>query len=78
MIKYETLIEIASVITEAEEIIKDGLTLIYKIDPENHKKLDEDLFYRTNQHKKGIKFIHQEVIEVTIGEINFKILKKEP
>lgn len=77
MFKYQNLIEIASAVAESEEIVKDGLTLVYELNEENHKKLDEDLFYRTNQHEKGIKFEHQEIIEVTIGNINFRIIKEK-
>ena len=77
MVEYKKLIEIASAITESEEILKDGLTLVYALDEKNHEKLDEDLFYRTKQHEKGVKFFHREIIEVTIGDINFKIIKKK-
>lgn len=77
MIKYENLIQIASVIAESEDIVKDGLTLVYALDAKNHEKLDEDLFYRTKRHEKGYDFSHREIIEVTIGNVNFKFIKKD-
>ena len=76
MFTYQNLIDIASAIAESEQIVKKGLTLVYELDEKNHEKLDEDLFYRTKQHEKGVKFQHQEIIEVTIGDVNFKIIKK--
>jgi hypothetical protein len=76
MLTYQNLIETASAFAEIENIKKEGLILTYELDEENHKKLDEDLFYRTKQHENGVKFVHREIIEVTIGEINFKIKKK--
>jgi len=76
MLNYQNLIEIASAITEAGDIVKEGLTLQYELGEKNHKKLDEDLFYRTNQNGGG-EFSHQEIIEVSIGIVNFKIIKKK-
>lgn len=76
MFTYHNLIEIASAVAESDQIIKKGLTLVYELDEKNHMKLDEDLFYRTKQDDKGVKFEHKEIIEVTIGDVNFKIVKK--
>lgn len=77
MLTYQDLIETASEIAEDKMVRTEGLILLYEIDEINHKKLDEDLFYRTKQHELGLKFQHQEIIEVTIGEINFRIVKKD-
>ena len=76
MLTYQDIIQVASEIANNEKIIRSDLTLVYELDEVNHKKLDEDLFYRTKQHENGIKFEHQEIIEVTIGEINFRFVKK--
>jgi len=73
---YENIIEIASEVANNEKIIKSNLTLVYELDETNHRKLDESLFYKTKQHESGIKFEHQEVIEVSIGDVNFKFIKK--
>lgn len=67
----------ASEIANNEKIIKKNLTLIYELDDENHRKLDEDLFYRTKQHENGEKYKHQEIIEVNIGDIKFKFVTKK-
>lgn len=77
MIKYSDIVETASVLAESEDVFKEGLTLVYELTIEEHKKLDEDLFYRTKQHENGGKFEHQEVIEVAIGEINFNFFIKD-
>lgn len=73
MLKYSDLINIAIEITNNDKIPKNGLIINYILNEEQHIKLDEDLFYRTNQHKKGKTFKHQDIIEVTIDQINFKI-----
>jgi len=77
MITYKDIIEMASEIANNEKIIKKNLTLIYELDDENHRKLDEDLFYRTKQHENGEKYKHQEIIEVNIGDIKFKFVTKK-
>lgn len=77
MITYQDIIEMASEIANNEKIIKKNLTLIYELDDENHRKLDEDLFYRTKQHENGEKYKHQEIIEVNIGDIKFKFITKK-
>jgi len=77
MITYQDIIEMASEIANNEKIIKKNLTLIYELDDENHRKLDEDLFYRTKQHENGEKYKHQEIIEVNIGDIKFKFVTKK-
>ena len=75
-LSYQKIIEIGSALSEVD-FYKDNLTLVYELSETEHKKLDEDLFYRTNQHENGLKFQHQDIIEVTIGDINFKFIKKE-
>lgn len=77
MITYQDIIEMASEIANNEKIIKKNLTLIYELDDENHRKLDEDLFYRTKQHENGEKYKYQEIIEVNIGDIKFKFVTKK-
>jgi hypothetical protein len=44
---YENLINTVSVIVENEKILKEGLTLVYELE-ENHKAMNEILFYKSN------------------------------
>jgi len=76
MITYNTILDIASEISDNKIIPKDGLTLEYKITPEHHEKLDEDLFYRINKGDDS-EFNHTDIIEVVVGGILFKFIKDE-
>ncbi len=44
-------------------------TISFKLDEETHKKLDEELFYNTNNNLS--KFTHNEVIEINLAGITF-------
>lgn len=65
----EKVLDIAHECVENERIPVEGLTLTYNLDSIAHKKLDEELFYKTNNNKSS--FEHNEVIEVTIAGITF-------
>ena len=41
----DKVLEIANECVENENIPIEGLTLMYKLDRDTHKKLDEELFY---------------------------------
>jgi len=71
---YSELIESIYEIIENEKIYKEGLVLNYFLEEEEHKKMDEHLFYKTN--KKDNIFTHQDIIEITIKGLIVKILKK--
>jgi hypothetical protein len=76
MITYNTILEIATEIAENELIPTEGLILTYELDENNHKKLDEDLFFRINKDNPNAKFEHTDVIEVSIAGILFKFIQK--
>ena len=46
----EKVLEIAHECVENERIPIENLTLHYKLDEDTHKKLDEELFYKTNNN----------------------------
>lgn len=71
---YENLIATFSEIINNEDILKDGLVLFYELDEENHKKMDEHLFYKGNE--KDVKFEHRDIIEVEIEGFTINIVKK--
>ena len=71
---YDNLIETISAMVENERINKKGLTLVYTLNDENHKEMDEHLFYTSNP--ENAEFIHQEVVEVTLGGIMVKFVKE--
>ena len=65
----DKVLEIANECVENENIPIEGLTLMYKLDRDTHKKLDEELFYNTNNNLTN--FVHNEVIEINIAGITF-------
>lgn len=70
---YDDIINTVSAMIENDKINKVGLTLHYAISEFNHKKLDEDLYYRANP--KGADFQHRETIEITLGGIEIIVTK---
>lgn len=65
----DKVLEIANECVENENIPIEGLTLIYKLDRDTHKKLDEELFYNTNNNLTN--FVHNELIEINIAGVTF-------
>jgi hypothetical protein len=71
---YNELIESISEIVSNDKIYKSGLTLVYKLDDFNHKKMDEHLYYKSNPN--GFDFKHSDIFEVEIGGVLVKFIKK--
>jgi hypothetical protein len=71
---YTELIETISEIVNNDKIYKKDLTLVYELDNINHKKMDEHLFYKSNPSNS--EFLHKDIIEVEIGGILIKFIKK--
>jgi len=65
----DKVLEIANECVENENIPIEGLTLMYKLDRDTHKKLDEELFYNTNNNLTN--FVHNEIIEINIAGVTF-------
>jgi len=65
----EKVLEIANECVGNDIIPTEGLTIGYKLDGATHKKLDEELFYNTNNNLSN--FVHNEVIEINIAGITF-------
>jgi len=65
----EKVLEIANECVENENIPIEGLTLMYKLDRDTHKKLDEELFYNTNNNLTN--FVHNDLIEINIAGVTF-------
>jgi len=65
----EKVLEIVNECVENENIPIEGLTLMYKLDSDTHKKLDEELFYNTNNNLTN--FVHNELIEINIAGVTF-------
>lgn len=72
--KYNNLIETLSLIIENDKIYKKGLTLTYKLTPEEHIDMNEYLFF-LNEENKGQEFIQVDEFEVEMGGILIKFIK---
>ena len=71
---YENLIETVSLILENEKIYKPGLTLIYELNPKNHKAMNELLFYKANPPHLTLDYTDE--YEVDIEGLTIKFIKK--
>lgn len=75
-ITYEDIIETAGEISQSERIAKGGLTLLYQLNPDRHKDLDEHLFYKTNQDP-GAEFEHKDIIRIQIADVKFMFVRDD-
>lgn len=73
---YELLIQTVSEILNNDLIHKKGLELVYKLTPENHKKLSEHFFYKINGGV-DVDYEYTEEFEVELGEIIIKFMINE-
>ena len=69
---YEKLIESVSEILENDKIYKQGLTLTYELNAENHKRFNEQLFFKTNMGGT-VEYTDEYLVE--IGGITIKFVK---
>lgn len=65
----EKVLQIANECVDNDIIPTKDLTISFKLDKETHKKLDEELFYNTNNNLTN--FVHNEVIEINLAGITF-------
>lgn len=72
---YEQLINSIKEIISNNDIYKEGLIITYELEEQNHMKMDEHLFY-TSEEKDG-EFTHRDVIEIETNGVKIKILKKK-
>ena len=71
---YNKLIETVSAIFENENIEKKGLTLVYELNPKNHKAMTEQLFYKSNSPTAICTYTDE--FEVEIDGMLVKFIKK--
>jgi len=73
--RYEQVLLTIRNILENELIEKKGLTLIYQLDENDHKKLDEEVYIQINGHINEHE--HSDVFEIELGGILVKFIKKK-
>jgi len=72
--KYHNLIETLSLIIENDKIYKKGLSLTYKLTPEEHVDMNEYLFF-LNEENKNKEFIQVDEFEVEMGGVIIEFIK---
>lgn len=72
--RYDTLIETLSEIVGNEKIHKDGMTILYELPEEDHKQMDEHLFYKSND--RDANFEHRDIVEIEVEGIIVKFVKE--
>lgn len=73
---YNILIETLTEIVNNEKINKTGLSLIYTLPEEQHKKMHEDLFYRKKEQSDD-EFIPFDEFDVELEGIIVKFIKSK-
>ncbi len=71
---YNDILELATEIIKLDSIKKNGLIMYYELTANQHKALDEHLYYRGNP--KGTDFKHSDVIELDVNGLLFKFVIK--
>jgi hypothetical protein len=65
--KLDNVLLIVKELLENDNIPKEGLTISYKLNKDEHEKLDRELFYKTNNNYSD--FNHNDTIELNLGGI---------
>ena len=71
--KYEELIDMISEIINNPKIKTEGLSLTYHLPEKEHRKMNEDLFYRTNPINTHLPLSDE--FEVQIDGLLIKFIK---
>jgi hypothetical protein len=72
--KYEDIIKTVSEIIENEAILKENLTLEYRLNEEQHRLLNEDLWKRSNPITMNFIY-NSEPFEVEVDGIVVRFVK---
>ena len=75
MMTYEHLIDTIREVINNDKIYKKNMMIVYELDEHNHKKMDEHLFYSSNE-KKEKDFEHRDVFDVELEGLVIRFIKK--
>jgi hypothetical protein len=77
--KFNDLIEIATELSNNSKLtpFQGRITLTYKLPPKLHVKMNEELYIRTKAEERGEELTYNDIIEATIGDVDFVFLKTE-
>lgn len=74
MMTYSDLIDTIREIVDNDKIYKKNMMLVYELEEENHRKMDEHLFY-TSDVREG-EFNHRDIFDVVISDVTVRFIKK--
>lgn len=72
--RYEDLINTLTEVVNNEVIFKKGLKLVYELDVENHRKLEEHIFYARQMEGD---FQPSGVFEIESDGVVIQVIEKE-
>ena len=70
---YQDLLNTINIISNSE-LYKENLTMIYELDPTNHKKMQEHIYYKSEN--VGETIIYSDLFEIDINGVLIKFIKK--
>lgn len=70
---YEKLIQTISVVVNSDDIYKENLSLVYELPEDLLRKMDEELYYKTN---RGGELEYQDEIIINVNGVKVKLIKK--
>jgi len=73
---YNDILTTINNIINDEQIINDGLTLVYELDSLRHRQLDEELYIKANNTNDMTNFNHQNVFEIEVDGLKVKFIDK--
>ena len=75
--KYEELEDTIKSILSNDEIIKNNLIMVYQLESEKHKKLEEYIFFKNNPQAKKKDFEPKDDFEIDVEDFTILFIKKD-
>ena len=75
--RFEELENTIKAVLGNDEIVKDGLVMVYQLDTDKHRKLEEHIFFKNNPSAKKKDFEPRDDFELDIEDFTILVVKKE-
>jgi hypothetical protein len=66
-----------SISEELVDIRKENIYIVFELDKELLRQVDEDYFFKNNKDVSPSDFIPSDEVEVTVSDIKFKFIEKQ-
>jgi hypothetical protein len=73
--KYEDVLNTVKAISENPEIYKEGMVVTYYLESTNHKKMQEHLYYKSENKPNDL--IYSDEFEIESDGVVIKFIKKD-